>query len=114
MLELIEKKAYNLRTKECSILSRPSGILGLDLPTPKHFLQKISCSGGGILADLFFFFGYIEEEVHNLLRLAEEFLDLAAAAGIHTTTRTYNLDEANQALSDLRSGALEGAAVLVP
>jgi propanol-preferring alcohol dehydrogenase len=53
--------------------------------------------------------------VANLTRRdAEEFLALAPAAGIRTTTRTYKLAEANQALADLRSGALEGAAVLVP
>jgi D-arabinose 1-dehydrogenase-like Zn-dependent alcohol dehydrogenase len=39
---------------------------------------------------------------------------LAQLAGIRTTTRTNPLAEANQALSDLRTGALEGAAVLVP
>src|ERR1700676_1875876 len=53
--------------------------------------------------------------VANLTRRdGEEFLALAAAAGITTTTRTYPLSEANRALSDLRGGALEGAAVLVP
>jgi alcohol dehydrogenase, propanol-preferring len=53
--------------------------------------------------------------VANLTRRdAEEFLALAAAVGITTTTRTYQLSEANRALSDLRGGALEGAAVLVP
>jgi propanol-preferring alcohol dehydrogenase len=53
--------------------------------------------------------------VANLTRRdAEEFLALAPAAGIRTATRTYPLSEANQALSDLRGGALEGAAVLVP
>src|SRR5690242_9443068 len=53
--------------------------------------------------------------VANLTRQdAEEFLALAPEAGIRPTTRTYALAEANQALADLRSGALEGAAVLVP
>ena len=53
--------------------------------------------------------------VANLTRRdAEEFLALAPKAGIRTTTRTYPLAEANRALSDLRTGALEGAAVLVP
>ncbi len=53
--------------------------------------------------------------VANLTRRdAEEFLALAPTAGIRTTTRTYPLAEANQALSDLRTGAIEGAAVLVP
>ena len=53
--------------------------------------------------------------VANLTRRdAEEFLALAPAAGICTTTRAYPLAEANRALSDLRSGALQGAAVLLP
>src|SRR5579864_8196804 len=53
--------------------------------------------------------------VANLTRRdAEEFLALAPKAGIRTTTRTYRLAEANRALSDLRTGALEGVAVLVP
>jgi propanol-preferring alcohol dehydrogenase len=53
--------------------------------------------------------------VANLTRRdAEEFLAMAPAARITTTTRTYPLSQANQALADLRSGALEGAAVLVP
>jgi alcohol dehydrogenase, propanol-preferring len=53
--------------------------------------------------------------VANLTRRdAEEFLALASTAGIRTTTVAYPLAEANRALADLRSGALEGAAVLVP
>jgi alcohol dehydrogenase, propanol-preferring len=53
--------------------------------------------------------------VANLTRRdAEEFLALAPKAGIVTTTRPYKLTEANRALSDLRNGRLEGAAVLVP
>ena len=53
--------------------------------------------------------------VANLTRRdAEEFLALAPKANIKTTTRTYPLADANAALADLRSGRLEGAAVLVP
>jgi alcohol dehydrogenase, propanol-preferring len=33
---------------------------------------------------------------------------------VRTTTTPYPLDKANEALDDLRKGALEGAAVLVP
>jgi propanol-preferring alcohol dehydrogenase len=43
-----------------------------------------------------------------------DFLQRAPEMGIRTQTRTYPLAEANQALSDLRSGQFEGAAVLVP
>jgi alcohol dehydrogenase, propanol-preferring len=53
--------------------------------------------------------------VANLTRRdAEEFLALAPEAGIRTETVTYPLARANQALADLRSGALQGAAVLIP
>lgn len=43
-----------------------------------------------------------------------DFLKLAAQIGIVTTTTRYRLDQANQALADLRAGRFEGAAVLVP
>jgi propanol-preferring alcohol dehydrogenase len=57
----------------------------------------------------------IIRSVANLTRRdAEEFLALAPKAGIRTTTQTYPLADANRALSDLRSGVLQGAAVLVP
>jgi propanol-preferring alcohol dehydrogenase len=53
--------------------------------------------------------------VANLTRRdAEEFLSLAPAAGIRTQTVTYPLARANDALADLRNGALQGAAVLIP
>ncbi|MBX6367186.1 MAG: zinc-dependent alcohol dehydrogenase family protein [Rhodospirillales bacterium] len=53
--------------------------------------------------------------VANLTRAdAEAFLPLAAAAGVRTETVTYPLSAANEALDDLRSGRLQGAAVLVP
>ena len=51
-------------------------------------------------------------EAHR--RDAEEFLALAPKAGISTATIAYPLAEANRALADLRNGALQGAAVLVP
>ena len=57
----------------------------------------------------------IVRSVANLTRRdAEEFLALAPEAGVRTETVTYPLDRANDALSDLRGGALRGAAVLVP
>ncbi len=53
--------------------------------------------------------------VANLTRQdAVEFLDLAPRAGVRTTTTVYPLEQANQALDDLRAGRLQGAAVLVP
>ncbi|HEY2445476.1 MAG TPA: zinc-dependent alcohol dehydrogenase family protein [Rhizomicrobium sp.] len=53
--------------------------------------------------------------VANLTRKdAEEFLALAGRAKFRTETTRYPLVDANRALSDLRSGALTGAAVLIP
>lgn len=43
-----------------------------------------------------------------------EFLELAARYGVAATTHTYPLSEADQALSDLKAGRFDGAAVLVP
>ena len=53
--------------------------------------------------------------VANLTRKdGDEFFGVVAKAGIVTQTVAYPLDRANQALSDLRTGRLQGAAVLVP
>ena len=53
--------------------------------------------------------------VANLTRRdAEEFLALAPQAGIRTATIPYPLARANDALADLRHGASQGAAVLIP
>jgi propanol-preferring alcohol dehydrogenase len=57
----------------------------------------------------------VVRSVANLTRRdAEEFLALAPKAGITTATVPYSLVDANRALDDLRRGALQGAAVLVP
>lgn len=53
--------------------------------------------------------------VANLTREdAVEFLALAPQGGVRTTTTTYPLEQANEALDDLRHGRFQGAAVLVP
>lgn len=53
--------------------------------------------------------------VANLTRRdAEEFLYLATHIPVRSHTRPYRLEEANQALRDLRYGAFSGAAVLLP
>ena len=55
------------------------------------------------------------ESVANLTRAdGERFMALAARVPLRTSVKTYALDRANDALADLRRGALEGAAVLVP
>jgi len=43
-----------------------------------------------------------------------DFLNLAPKIGIVTTTHPYQLRDANTALSDLRGGRFDGAAVLIP
>lgn len=53
--------------------------------------------------------------VANLTRRdGEEFLALAPRVPVRTETQTFPLEQANEALSALRTGALTGAAVLVP
>jgi propanol-preferring alcohol dehydrogenase len=53
--------------------------------------------------------------VANLTRQdARELLHLAGAIRLRVTTTSYPLERAVDALSDLREGRLEGAAVLVP
>jgi propanol-preferring alcohol dehydrogenase len=53
--------------------------------------------------------------VANLTRQdAHEFLDIAPRAGVKTAVTRYPLEQANEALADLRSGRLQGAAVIVP
>lgn len=53
--------------------------------------------------------------VANLTRQdARDFLSFAPKAQIRTHTVRYPLEAANEALADLRSGRLQGAAVLVP
>jgi propanol-preferring alcohol dehydrogenase len=51
--------------------------------------------------------------VANLTRRdGEEFIALAPEAGVRTEVEAYPLEEANQALEDLRAGRFRGAAVL--
>ena len=53
--------------------------------------------------------------VANLTRAdALEFLALVPQSGVKTAVRRYPLAAANDALSDLRTGRLQGAAVLIP
>ena len=53
--------------------------------------------------------------VDNLTRRdAVEFLSIVPQAGVETQVARYPLADANAALSDLREGRLQGAAVLIP
>ena len=59
-----------------------------------------------------------EREVLSIANLTRkdgiEFFDLVPKVGIVTETVVYPLERANEALSDLRGGRLQGTAVLVP
>ncbi len=53
--------------------------------------------------------------VANLTRRdGEEFFALAPRVPVRTTVQTFPLGEANEALSQLRTGQIHGAAVLLP
>jgi propanol-preferring alcohol dehydrogenase len=57
----------------------------------------------------------VVRSVANLTRAdGEEFLALAPQVPVKTRPLPYRLEQANQALDDLRAGRLQGAAVLVP
>jgi alcohol dehydrogenase, propanol-preferring len=59
-----------------------------------------------------------ERSIRSVANLTREdgtaFLALAPKVPVRTTVTTYELAHAEHALSDLRAGAFEGAAVLVP
>ena len=61
---------------------------------------------------------FYEKEIRsvtaNTREDGREFLELAARYGVAATTHTYPLSKADQALSDLKAGRFDGAAVLVP
>ena len=81
---------------------------------------RVVCAGIHMSDIPSFPYGLLWEErqlvsVANLTRQdGIEFLRLAPEIGIVTKTNRYRLDQANEALSDLRAGRFEGAAVLVP
>lgn len=59
-----------------------------------------------------------EREIVSVANLTREdargFFSTAIAMGVTTTTKPYPLEQANEALADLRNGEFSGAAVLVP
>jgi propanol-preferring alcohol dehydrogenase len=105
---------------DAAILFAPAGEL---VPAALAALRKGGrvVSGGIHMSDIPAFpYQLLWEErsvasVANLTRAdGREFLALAPQANVRTTTTPYPLDQANEALDDLRNGRLEGAAVLVP
>ncbi len=105
---------------DCAIIFAPVGPL---VPAALRAVRKggrVVCAGIHMSDIPSFPYRLLWEErqivsVANLTREdAREFFGFVATADIKTTTKAYPLSRANEALSDLRSGNLEGAAVLVP
>jgi propanol-preferring alcohol dehydrogenase len=107
-------------TLDCAIIFAPVGAL---VPAALKALRKggrVVCAGIHMSDIPSFPYRLLWEErqivsVANLTRDdGREFFTVAAQAGVVTETVPYSLGQANQALADLRSGRLRGAAVLVP
>jgi len=105
---------------DAAIIYAPAGEL---VPTALAAVRKggrVVCAGIH-MSDIPSFHYRLLWEERQLLSVANltrqdgiDFLRLAPAAGIVTQTTRYALQQANQALADLRAGRFEGAAVLVP
>jgi alcohol dehydrogenase, propanol-preferring len=105
---------------DCAIIFAPVGAL---VPAALRSVQKggrVVCAGIHMSDIPAFPYRLLWEErqivsVANLTRQdAVEFFDIVPQVGLATQTRRYPLRQANAALSDLRDGRIEGAAVLVP
>jgi propanol-preferring alcohol dehydrogenase len=76
--------------------------------------------GGIHMSDISFSYRDLWEErsiasVANLTRRdGEEFFKIAAQVPVQTTTQTFPLEKANEAIEQLRDGKINGAAVLLP
>jgi propanol-preferring alcohol dehydrogenase len=105
---------------DAAIIFAPVGAL---VPLALRAVKKggrVVC-GGIHMSDIPSFpYALVWEERHilsvaNLTRQdAREFLAVASKAGVRTEITRYPLERANEALADLRSGRLQGAAVLIP
>jgi alcohol dehydrogenase, propanol-preferring len=105
---------------EAAIIFAPVGAL---VPAALRAVKKggrVVC-GGIHMSDIPSFpYALLWEERHvmsvaNLTRQdAREFLQIAPQAGVRCEVTCYPLTRANEALSDLRAGRLQGAAVLIP
>lgn len=104
---------------DAAIISAPVGAL---VPAALRALAKggIVVCGGIHMSDIPSF-PYVDLwgeraicSVANLTRRdAEEFLEIAPRVPVRSQTETFPLEEANTALDKLRSGRLDGAAVLI-
>jgi propanol-preferring alcohol dehydrogenase len=105
---------------DAAIIYAPVGAL---IPRALEAVRKggrVVCAGIHMSDIPSFPYGLLWEErqlvsVANLTRAdGEALLALAPAIGIKTRIIRYSLADANQALADLRAGAFDGAAVLIP
>jgi propanol-preferring alcohol dehydrogenase len=105
---------------DCAIIYAPVGAL---VPAALKAVRKggrVVCAGIHMSDIPAFPYSLLWEErelfsVANLTRHdGDEFFGVVSKAGIVTQTIPYPLAFANEALSDLRNGRLQGAAVLVP
>jgi propanol-preferring alcohol dehydrogenase len=105
---------------DCAIIYAPVGAL---VPAALAAVRKggrVVCAGIHMSDIPSFPYRLLWEErelisVANLTRQdGEEFFSIVPKAGVTTQTVPYPLTRANEALADLRSGRLHGAAVLVP
>ncbi|MDE1174716.1 MAG: zinc-dependent alcohol dehydrogenase family protein [Parvibaculaceae bacterium] len=105
---------------DAAIIFAPAGEL---VPAALKAIRKggrVVCAGIHMSDIPSFPYGLLWEErqivsVANLTRQdGVDFLRLAPAIGIVTKVTTYPLQQANEALADLRAGRFEGAAVLLP
>ena len=105
---------------DCAIIYAPVGAL---VPAALRAVRKggrVVCAGIHMSDIPRFPYSLLWEErelisVANLTRKdGEEFFSLVPKVGIVTHTVSYPLSRANDALSDLRAGRLQGAAVLLP
>jgi propanol-preferring alcohol dehydrogenase len=105
---------------DCAIIYAPVGAL---VPLALRAVRKggrVVCAGIHMSDIPSFPYDILWQErelksVANLTRQdGEEFFRVVSKAGIKTKTVPYPLVRANEALADLRSGRLQGAAVLVP
>src|SRR5262249_16512884 len=105
---------------DCAIIYAPVGEL---VPAALRAVRKggrVVCAGIHMSNIPSFPYSILWQEreiksVANLTRQdGHEFFAIVPKAGIKTQTTPYPLRRANEALGDLRSGRVQGAAVLVP
>ena len=105
---------------DAAIIFAPVGSL---VPVALRAVRKggrVVC-GGIYMSDIPQFPYHILWEERQILSVANltrqdgrDFLAVAQQAKIKTHTRRYSLETGNEALSDLRAGRIQGAAVLIP